>query len=83
MFIVKLTVHEMDCLREGTVLVPGHSDAQCSVVPTRRQQFKDEVGWVWGAQNDFASRFAHYRLLQFLESGEGCTSDSLSSPVLR
>ncbi len=39
------SVHEMDCLREETVPVPGHSDAPSSVAPTRRQQFKEGVCW--------------------------------------
>ncbi len=30
-------------------------------------------------QRDFARPFAHPGLVQFLESGEGCTIDSLSS----
>ncbi len=34
------------------------------------------VCWVWGVQSDFA----HSGWVQFLESGEGCTNDSLSSP---
>ncbi len=35
---------------------------------------------MWGVQSDFASPFAHSGWVQFLESGEGCTNDSLSSP---
>ncbi len=31
-------------------------------------------------QSDFASTFAHSGEVQFLESREGCTNDSLSSP---
>ncbi len=72
--------HEMDCLREETVSVPGRSGAQSSVASTRQQQFKEGVCWVWGVQSDFSSPFAHSGWVQFLESGEGCTNDSLSSP---
>ncbi len=36
-------VHEMDCLREETVPVPGRSGAQSSLASTRRQQFKEGV----------------------------------------
>ncbi len=47
MFIVKCSnVHEMDCLREETVPVPGRSGAQSSVASTRRQQFKEGVCWM-------------------------------------
>ncbi len=46
---------------------------------TRRQQFKEGVCWMWGVQCDFASPFAQSGLVQFLESSEGCTNDSLSS----
>ncbi len=53
------SVHEMDCLREETVPVPGRSGAQSSVASTRRQQFKEGVCWVCGVQSDFASPFAH------------------------
>ncbi len=35
---------------------------------------------MWGVQSDLASPFAHSAWVQFLESGEGCTNDSLSSP---
>ncbi|XP_016108326.1 proton-coupled amino acid transporter 1-like [Sinocyclocheilus grahami] len=41
-----LTVHEMDCLREEIVLMPGRSGAQFSVAPTRWQHFKEEVCWM-------------------------------------
>ncbi len=47
MFIVKCSnVHEMDCLGEGTVPVPGRSGDQSSVALTRRQQFKKGVCWM-------------------------------------
>ncbi len=37
MFIVKCSsVHEMNCLREETVSVPGRSGVQSSVASTRR-----------------------------------------------
>ncbi len=74
------SVHEMDSLGEETVPVSGRSGAQSSVASTRRQQFKEGVCWMWGVQSDFASPFAHSGWVQFLESGEGCTNDSLSSP---
>ncbi len=35
---------------------------------------------MWGVQSDFASPFAQSGWVQFLESGEGCTNDSLSIP---
>ncbi len=38
------SLHEMDCLREETVPVPGRSGAQCSVASNRRQQFKECAG---------------------------------------
>ncbi len=44
LLLSKLTVHEMDCLKEETVLMPGRTGAQCSVAPTRQQQFEKEVG---------------------------------------
>ncbi len=34
---------------------------------------------MWGVQSHFARPFAHSEWVQFLESGEGCTNDSLSS----
>ncbi len=40
------SVHELDCLREETVPVSGHSGAQSSVASTRRQQFKEGVCWM-------------------------------------
>ncbi len=47
MFIVKCSnVHEMDCLREETVPMPGRSGAQSSVASTRWQQFKEGVCWM-------------------------------------
>ncbi len=54
--------------------------AQCYIAPTRRQQFEEEVCWMWGVQSDFASTFAHSGWVQLLEVREGCTSNSLSSP---
>ncbi len=51
-----------------------------ALASTRQQQFKEGVCWVWGVQSDFSSPFAHSGWVQFLESGEGCTNDSLSSP---
>ncbi len=36
------SVHEMDCLREKNVSVPGRSGAQSSVASTRQQQFNKE-----------------------------------------
>ena len=42
-----LTVQTEYSLRaKKTALVPGCSDAQCSVAPARRQQFRERVGWV-------------------------------------
>ncbi len=76
----------MDCLREETVPVSGCSCAQSSIASTRQYQFKEGVCWMWGVQSDFDSPFAHSGYVQFLESGEGCTNDSLSSldwPLLR
>ncbi|ROL41856.1 hypothetical protein DPX16_3484 [Anabarilius grahami] len=40
------SVHEMDCLREETLLVSGRSGAQGSVASTRWQQFKEGVCWM-------------------------------------
>ncbi len=37
------------------------------------------VFWIRGVQSDFSSPFAHSGWEQFLESGEGCANDSLSS----
>ncbi len=35
---------------------------------------------MWGVQSDFSSPFAHSGWVQFLESGEGCSNDLLTSP---
>ncbi len=40
------SVHEIDCLWEETVPVPGRSGVQSSVASTRRQQFKEGVCWM-------------------------------------
>ncbi len=40
------SVHEMDCLREETVSVPGRSGAQSPVASNKRQQFKEGVCWI-------------------------------------
>ncbi len=41
------SVHEMDCLSEKTVPVPGRFGAQSSVASTRWWQFKERVCWMW------------------------------------
>ena len=41
-----LTVHEVDCLGEETVLVPGYPGICGSEAPARWQEFKDGVTWV-------------------------------------
>ncbi len=50
-FIVKLSVHEMDCLRDETVPVPGCFGAHCSVAPTR-QQFNSIQVYLYSAFYD-------------------------------
>ncbi len=75
-----LTVREVDGLREEAFPMSGCCGAQCYIAPTRRQQFEEEVNWMWGVQSDFASPFAHSGWVQLLEVREGCTSNSLSSP---
>ncbi len=69
----------MDCLGKETVPVSGRSGAQNSVASTRWKQFKEGVCWMWVVQSDFARRFSHSGQVQFLESEEGCTNDSLRS----
>ncbi len=75
-----LCVHEMDCLREETVPVSGRSDTQSSVgvgqmVTVQRGSVLDVR-----VQSGFCQPFCSLWIVQFLESGEGCTNDSLSSP---
>lgn len=56
------------------------SGGWCSVVPDRRQQFEERVGWVCGVQSDFLSSFPHSGGVKVLEAGQRGTSNPLSSP---
>ncbi len=68
------SVHEMDCLEKETILVlRGRSVDQTVIV--QRGSVLDVRGPEW-----FSSPFSHSGWVQFLESREGCTNDSLSSP---
>ena len=75
-----LTVHEVDCLGEETVLVPDCPGICGSEAPARWQKFKKGVTWMRGIQSDFLSPFPHSGCIQFLKGGQGSTNNSFSSP---